>query len=143
LPPDHTILRLQLIAVAGEGKTAILVGHGHHRLQPAQIAVHAPILRQLHARTFELVGKTLELGLKPFQKRKCVGGGAGKAGDHAAAADPPHLARIALDDGLAERHLPVAGHRDLARVADAEDGSPVPAHGVVAGRMNCLHCRRR
>src|ERR1035441_1487215 len=36
--------------------------------------------------------------------------------------DPAHLARIALDDGLAERDLAVAGHGDLSAAADAQDG---------------------
>ena len=108
------------------------VGHRHHRLEPAQIAVGAPVLGQLDAGALELVGIPLQLGFQPLEQGEGVGGGAGEAGqDRAAGADAAHLAGVALDDGLAQRHLAVAGHGDLAVAADAQDRRAVPADGIV------------
>ena len=129
---DHAVLRLQHVAVAGEREAAVAVGDGHHRLQPAQIAVGPPVLRELDAGAFELAREALELGLEPLQQREGVGGGAGEAGDDGAArADAAHLAGVALDDGLAEADLAVAGHGDVPVAADAQDGRAVPADGIV------------
>ena len=118
-------------------KRAVGVGHRHHRLEAAEVAVGAPVLRQLDAGAFELAGEAFELGFEALQQGEGVGGGPGEAGDHAAvAADAADLAGIALDDGLAERDLAVAGHRDAAVPADAEDGGAVPADEVGAGHWS-------
>ncbi len=63
-------------------KLRSLVGDGHHRFQPAQIAVGPPVLGQFDAGAFKLVGEALQLGFQPFQQGEGVGGGAGEAGDH-------------------------------------------------------------
>ncbi len=72
----------------------------------------------------------LQLGLQAFQKRKGVGGGPGKAGDDMALAQAAHLARIALDDGLAQRNLAVARDHHLGALADGEDRGAVPVRKI-------------
>ena len=69
----------------------VAVGHGHHRLQPAQIAVGAPVLGELDAGAGELARVPLELGLQPLEQGEGVGGAAGEAGEDVAAAEPAHL----------------------------------------------------
>ena len=109
-----------------------VVGDGHHRLQPAKVAVGAPVLGEFHAGAFELAREAFQLGFQPLQQGEGVGRRTGEAGQHrAAVADAAHLAGVALDDGLAERHLAVPGHGDPAVAAHAQDGCPVPADGVV------------
>ena len=52
---DDAVFRLQHVAVAGEGEAAVLVGDGHQRLQPAQVAVGAPVLGEFDAGALKLV----------------------------------------------------------------------------------------
>ena len=94
-----------------------------------EIAVGAPVLGELDAGALELIGEALELGLKPLEQGEGVGGGAGEAGDDIAVADAADLLGVALDDGLAEGDLAVAGDHHLAALADGEDGRPVPGVG--------------
>ena len=137
---DHAVLRLQHVAVAGEGEAAVLVGHRHHRLQPAQVAVGAPVLRQLDAGAFELAGEALELGLQPLEQGEGVGRGAGEAGQHGAArADAAHFAGVALDDGLSKADLAVPGHGHVSIPPDAQDGGAVPPDRVGGGELDVLH----
>ncbi len=118
----HAMLRLQHVAGAGERQRDRLVGDQHHRLQPAQIAVGAPVLGEFDAGAGQLVGILFELGLQPLEQGEGVGGGAGETGDHVAAlADAAHLAGVALHDGLAEADLAVAGDHDLAALAHGHD----------------------
>ena len=64
----------------------------HHRFEPAQVAVGAPVLGQLDAGPRQLAGILLELALEPLEQREGVGGGAGEAGDDVAAAERDLLA---------------------------------------------------
>ncbi|KTT92317.1 hypothetical protein NS44R_14670, partial [Mammaliicoccus sciuri] len=65
-----------------------------------------------------------------------VGGGAGKAADHVALADPANLLGVGLDHGLADRDLPVAADHHLAALADGADRGAMPDRQLVLG---CLH----
>ena len=78
----------------------------------------------------ELAGILLELGFQPLEQSESVGGGAGKAADHVAFAEPAHLLGIGFDDGLADRDLAVAADRDQAALADGQDGGAVPEAGL-------------
>ena len=78
----HAMLRLQHVAGAGQRQRDVLVGDEHHRLEPAQVAVGAPVLGELDGGAHQLVGILLELGLEPLEQREGIGGGAGEAGDH-------------------------------------------------------------
>ena len=69
----------------------------------------------------------LQLGFEALEQREGVGRGAGEARDDLAVADPADLLGVALDDGLAHRDLAVAGHDDLAVLADRENGRGMPA----------------
>ena len=100
--PITRVVGLEHVAGAGQHQALVGVGHDHHGFEPAQITVGAPVLGQFDAGALELIGKALELGLEPLEQREGVGGRTGEAGDHLARADAPHLARRALDDGLAE-----------------------------------------
>jgi hypothetical protein len=75
----HAMLRLQHVAGAGQRQRDVLVGHQHHRFQPAQIAVGAPVLGEFDAGARQLVGILFELGFQPLEQREGVGGGAGEA----------------------------------------------------------------
>ena len=78
------------------------------------------------------MGGQIELGfqVEAFEQGECVCGGTGEAGDDGAAADATDFAGVALDDGLAERDLAVAGHGDGAAAAHAQDGGAVPADQI-------------
>ena len=120
------MLRLQHVARAGEHERGRLVGDDHHRLEPPEIPVGAPVLGKLHGGAHELAGILLELRLEPLQQRKGVGGRAGEAGDHVALGELSDFAGVVLHHGLADADLPVAGHHDLAALAHGDDGRPVP-----------------
>ena len=123
----HAAFGLQHVAGAGQDQADLLVGDQHHRLEPAQIAVGAPVLGELDAGAHELAGILLELGLQPLEQGEGVGRRAGEAGDHLALAEPAHLAGVALHDGLAEADLAVAADHHAPALADHEDGGGVPA----------------
>ena len=134
--PISAVLGLEHVAGAGEHQRDLAVGHRHHRLQPAQIAVGAPVLGELDAGAGQLAGVALQLGFQPLQQGEGVGGAAGEAGDDVAAAELAHLLGVGLDHGLAEADLAVAGHGHLGALADGEDGRAVPGcrlcHGTLA-----------
>ena len=71
-------LGLQHVAGARQDQGDVLVGDDHHRFQPAQIAVGAPILGEFDAGAVKLPGILFELGLQPLEQREGVGGGAGE-----------------------------------------------------------------
>ncbi len=85
------------------------VGHRHHRLQPPQVAVGAPVLGEFDAGAGKLLRILLELTFQPLEQGERIGGGAGEPGDHVAIAEPANLARVRLDHGVAEADLTVAG----------------------------------
>ncbi len=116
----------------------VLVGDRHHRLEPAQIAVGAPILGEFDAGAGQLPGILFELGFEPLEEGERVGGGAGKPGDDVAAGEAAHLAGIRLDDGVAHRHLAVAGDDDLAALAQRQDRRAVPLR-CLRGARHRLH----
>ena len=122
-------LGLEHVAGAGEQQADLLVGDEHHGLEPAQIAVGAPVLGELDAGAGELARILLELGLQPLEQGEGVGGRAGEAADHLALGEAAHLRGIALDDGLAEADLPVAADHDPAALADHQDRGGVHAGG--------------
>ena len=74
----------------------------------------------------ELALMLLQLLLQPLEQGEGVGGGAGEACDHRAVAEPAHLARIVLDNGLAKGHLSVAGNYHLAVLTHRQDRRAVP-----------------
>ena len=108
-------LGLEHVAGAGEHQRDLRVGDDHHGLEPAQIAVGAPVLGELDRGAGELAGILLELGFQPLEQREGVGGGAGEAADHVALAEAAHLLGVGLDDGLADRDLAVAADHDACR----------------------------
>ena len=89
------------------------VADDQQRLQPPQRAVLAPVLGQLDGGAPQVL-VLAELRLELLEQRDAVGGRAGEAGHHLAARDFADLARAVLDDRLVERHLTVAGNRELA-----------------------------
>ena len=98
-----------------------LVEHDEHRLEPAENAIAAPVLGELHGRAFEIAAILFELRLEAPEQRERIGGRAGKAGQNPIVVEPPDLARALLDDGLAERHLAVSREHGMVAVADGED----------------------
>ena len=89
---DDAVVGLEHVAGAGQHQRVRLVGDDHHRLEPAQIAVGAPVLGELDGGAHQLVGILLELGFEPLEQGEGIGGGAGEAGDHLAAGEPADLA---------------------------------------------------
>src|SRR5262249_21882075 len=96
----------------------------------------APVLGELDRGAHELARILLELGLEPLEQREGVGGRAREPADHVALGEPPHLARIGLDDGLADRDLPVAADRHGAALADRQDRGAVPGVGRIGGVLH-------
>ena len=131
--PSPVDLRFEHIAGAGQNESRLGVGDEHHRLEPAQIAVGAPILGKLHAGAHELARILFELRLETLEQGEGIGGGAGKAADHFALGEPAHFFRIALDDGLPDRDLAVAADDRAAAFLDHDDRGRVPA--FPSGRM--------
>src|SRR5262249_50654190 len=91
-----------------------------------QIAVGAPVLGELDSGTGQLAGILFELGFEPFEQRKSVGSRPGKAADHGTAAESADLFGIGLDDGLANRYLPVAADGDQPALAAGQNGRAMP-----------------
>ena len=110
------------------------VGDDEQRLEPAQDAIAAPVLGQLHRRAGQVARIALELLLELLEQRDRVGGGAGETGEELAAAERPDLLRVRLHDRLADGDLAVAAERDFAVAADGENG-----RGADALQLT-LHC---
>ena len=110
---DDAVLGFQHVAVAGDDERGLAVGDRQHGLQPAQHAVGAPVLGQLDGRAHQVALVLLQLRLEALEQREGVGGGAGEARQHLVVVELAHLARRALDDDVAQRHLAVAADRHL------------------------------
>ena len=90
---EDAVVRLDQLAGAGDDEAVLLVGDDEQRLEAAQHAVAAPILRQLHGRARHVAGIALELLLELLEQRHGVGGGAGETGEDLAAAKTRPSAR--------------------------------------------------
>ena len=121
--------RLEHVSGAGEHQRYLGVGDEHHGFKPAQVAVGAPVLGELDRGAGELTRILVELGFQPLEQREGVGSGAGEAADHIALAEPAHFFGVGLDDGLADRDLPVAADHDASALADGQNGGAVPGTG--------------
>ena len=122
---DDALVRLDQIAGARQQEHRFLVEHDQHRFEPAQRAIGAPVLGELDRRALEVAAILLELGFEPREQRERIGRRSGKAREDVVVVKAADLARALLDDGVAERDLPVAGqHRAI-----------VPAHGQDGGRV--------
>ena len=119
------MLGLEHVAVAGDDERVLAVGDREHRLEAAQHAVGAPVLGELDRRAHQVALVLLELRLEALEQRERVGGAAGEAGEHLVVVEAAHLARVALHDDVAERHLAVAAERDAAAAAHGQDGGAV------------------
>src|SRR5688572_14174676 len=117
---EKIVLGLDDVAGARDQQRVFLVGDDKERLEPAQHAVRAPILRELDRRAHEIT-VLRELGLEELEQRERVGGAAREPGDDLAVVEATHLACVALHDLVAERDLPVPAHRDAAVAAHADD----------------------
>src|SRR5699024_417697 len=98
---------------------------GQERLQAPKRLVAAPFTRERHGRAGQVAACALQFGLEFFRQREGVGRAAGKTRQYRATGEPAHLARIALEYGLAHRDLAVARHGDDAVAAHAENGGAV------------------
>ena len=90
------VVGLDQIAVARQQERRGLVEHDQHRFEPAQDAIAAPVLRQLHGRAFQVAAVLLELRLEPREQREGIGRRAGKARQDAIVVEPPDLLRAAV-----------------------------------------------
>ena len=96
-----------------------------HRLEPAQNAIAAPVLRELDGGAFEVAAILFELRFEAREQRERIGGRAGEAGENPVVVEPADFPGGLLDDGLAEGHLPVAGQHGAVAMPDREDGRAV------------------
>ena len=67
----------------------------------------------------------LELALEAAEERESIGRRSGKSCEHLVVKQATHFSRLVFHDRLAERDLAVAGHHDLALMADGEHGCGV------------------
>ena len=102
-----------------------LVEHDEHRFEAAENAIAAPVLRQLDGGPLEVAAILLELRLEAREQRKGIGRGAGKPREDAIVVEAPDFLRLLLHDGLAERHLTVAGQHGAVVMANGEDRGAV------------------
>ena len=123
------MLRLDDITRAGKQQHGVPVGDDHHRLQPAQGAVGAPVLGHLHRGAHQLATVALQLALEALEQREGVRGGAGKAGQHLPVVEAAHLAGVALHDHVAQRDLAVPANDHGAVTAHAQNGGSSETHG--------------
>src|SRR6185369_9300426 len=79
---DDAVLGLEDVAVAADDEGGLVVGDGEHRLESAQDAVGAPVLRQLDGRADEMALVLFELGLEALEQRERVGGRTREAGEY-------------------------------------------------------------
>ena len=75
----HAVGRLDHVAGAADQQQVVAIDGNQHRLQAAQVAVHAPVLGQLGGGPGHAALEVLELGLEALQQGEGVGGGAGEA----------------------------------------------------------------
>ncbi len=109
----------------------LAIGHRQHRLQTAQHAVGTPVLGEFDSTPQEIALVFFQLGLEALEQREGVRRAAGEAGKDFFTVEPPHLARSALDDDIAERHLAVAAQGDDGSAPDGKNGGAVILfHGV-------------
>ena len=101
------------------------VGHREHRFQAPQHAIGAPVLGELDCGAHKVALMLVELCFEALEQRERIGRAPGKAGEHLVVVQAAHLARVALHDGVAKRHLAVAAHRDRAVAPDRQDGGAV------------------
>ena len=95
----------------------------------------APVLGELDGGSLEVAAVLLEFGLEAGEEGERIGGRAREAGQDPVVVQPPDLAGLLLDDGVAEGDLAVAGHHGLAVVADGEDGGCVK-HGAKTAKKS-------
>lgn len=110
------------VAVAGEQEGASLVGDDEQGFEVAQNLVSAPLLAQLDGGAFEIAVILFELTLEACEQREGVRARAREPGKDTLVIESSHFARRALHHGVAERDLPVAGHRDARAAPDEQDG---------------------
>src|ERR1700722_1396290 len=103
---DEVMLGLDHIARARYDIHAGGVGNAQQGFQAAQAPVAPPVLRQLDRRPGE-IAEFLELAFEALEQRESICRAAGESGEHLAAVEPAHLARIALHHALSERYLTV------------------------------------
>ncbi len=120
----NVVLRLDHVAVTGDDEQLLLVAHEQQSLETAEVAVAAPVLREVDGGARD-VAELLELAFEALEQGERVGRAASEAGEHLVVIEPPHLAGVALHDGVAEGDLSVAAHGDSAVLADGEDGRAV------------------
>ncbi len=106
------------------------VADDQQRFEPAQRAVLPPVLGQLDRGAREIL-ELGELAFELLEQRDAVGRRAGEAGQDLAAGDLAHLARAVLDDRLVERHLTVAGNRELAVAPHGQNRRRANSHASV------------
>ena len=115
---QHTVGGLYHVAVAGQKQGMLRVNDGHHRFEPPQGAIGAPLLGQLRRSTGHVRGIVLEFRLKTFQQSEGVGRRAGETGDDLVVHQAADFDGIGLHDRIADGHLTIAAHGDHALVAN-------------------------
>ena len=90
---DDAVVGLDEVAGARQQERRRLVEHDQHRLEPAQDAIGAPVLRQLDGRALEVAAVLLELGFEAREERERVGGRPGEPGEDPVVVEAPDLLR--------------------------------------------------
>src|SRR5215469_5291347 len=124
--PDgrDVVVGLDHVAVTGDDEQLVRIADQEQRLETPQVAVRAPVLRQLDRGTRQ-VAVLLELALETLEQREGIGRAAGKARDDFVAGEAAHLARVALHHGIAEGDLSVTADGNRTWSAHANDGGAV------------------
>src|SRR5690606_27703369 len=94
-------------------------------------------LGELGRRPGEVARVAIELLLEALEERQRVGHRPREARQNAATLEGAHLGGLRLDDGVADRDLPVAREGHAAILSDGEDG------GAMIGGHECTELRER
>ncbi len=119
---DDPIVRLDEIAGAGEQVRGLGVHDDEHRLETAERAIGAPILRKLHGGALEIAAVLFQLRLEAREQRERIRRGPREARENTVVVEAANLARALLDDRFPECDLAVARHDGLTVVPDGEHG---------------------
>ena len=120
----QVVVGLDDVAVAGDHEQILRVADQQQRLEAPQVAIAAPVLRELDRRASQ-IAELVELAFEALEQREGIGRAAGEAAEHLAIAEGPHLAGVALHDGVAEGDLSVAADGDGAVAPHGQDGGAV------------------
>jgi hypothetical protein len=104
---DDLVIGLDYLARPADKQHLRGIHHNEHRLQVAEVAVGTPLLCQLNCSPKQVSTSALQLLLEAPEQGHRIRNTAGKPRQDALIVQPPYLARMLLEHGVVEGHLPI------------------------------------